>query len=128
MEEVWGELKTGLLEVADTVCGNTKCRPKHKETCWWNEDVAAAVKEKRKLFKICQKSKCESSRELYCQAIRVAKAVVAKAQETSIKNFGEMLDKAENRGQVFRVAKQMVLRNKDVLGGGYVEDRKGQGN
>ena len=22
MEEVWGELKTGLLEVADTVCGN----------------------------------------------------------------------------------------------------------
>ena len=50
--------------------------------------------------------------------------MVAKAQETSRKNFGDVLDKAENRGQVFGVAKQMVLKNKDVMDGGYVKDRK----
>ena len=49
--------------------------------------------------------------------------MVAKAQETTRKHFGDMLDKAENRGQVFRVAKQIVLTNTDVMGGGYVTDK-----
>ena len=37
-----------------------------------------------------------------------------------------MLDKAENGGQFSRVDKQTVLKNKDVMGGEYLKDRKGK--
>ena len=39
--------ETELLESADTVCGWTKGPPRHSVTWWWNDAVAAAVKEKR---------------------------------------------------------------------------------
>ena len=37
-----------------------------------------------------------------------------------------MLDKAENRGEVYKVAKQIVRKNKDVVGVTCVRDKQGQ--
>ena len=57
---------------------------------------------------------------------KVARAEVAKAQQASRKNFGDMLDKAENRGEVYKVAKQIVRKNKDVVGVTCVRDKQGK--
>ena len=46
VEEVWRGFKFGLLETADKVCGRTKGRPNHRETWWWNDEVANVVEEK----------------------------------------------------------------------------------
>ena len=62
VEEVWRGFKCGLLETADKVCGRTKGRPKHRETWWWNDEVAKVVEEKRRQFKIWNKSKCETDK------------------------------------------------------------------
>ena len=34
------------------VCGETQGIARQKETWWWNEEVAALVKEKQRLFKL----------------------------------------------------------------------------
>jgi hypothetical protein len=43
-------------------------------------------------------------RQAYSKAKKVAGAEIAKAQETGRKAFANMLDKAEEKGQIFRVA------------------------
>ena len=43
-----------------------------------------------------------------------------------MKKFGEMLDEEDGKGTVFRVAKQMVRSNRDVVGGGCVKDVNGK--
>ena len=55
VEGVWNGLKSCLLEVVEDVCGRSKGRPRHRETWWWNDDVAEAVDQKRKLFRFGRK-------------------------------------------------------------------------
>ncbi|HXJ94687.1 MAG TPA: reverse transcriptase domain-containing protein [Terriglobia bacterium] len=126
VEGIWEKLKGGLLETAEKVCGHTKGRSKHRETWWWNEEVAKAIQEKRRLFKIWKKSKCEEDRKLYNQAKKFARAEVAKAQETARKDFVDKLDEAEHKGHIFKVAKQIVQKNRDVVGGSCVKDKNGK--
>jgi hypothetical protein len=57
---------------------------------------------------------------------KVARVEVAKAQETGRKEFGDMLNKAENRGQVFKVARQILRNNKDVVSASCVKDKQGR--
>jgi hypothetical protein len=51
---------------------------------------------------------------------------VAKAQEAGRKHFGDMQDKADGEGQDFKVAKQIVRRNKDAVGVTCIKDTKGR--
>jgi hypothetical protein len=37
---MWNQLKDCLLEVSDETYGRTKGRRRHRDTWWWNEDVA----------------------------------------------------------------------------------------
>jgi hypothetical protein len=113
-ESMWNELKDYLLAVSEETCGRTKGRPRHRETWWWNEDVASAINEKRRLFKIWRQSKLESDWRAYCLAKKVA---VYAAQEAERKKFGDMLEKEDRRGNVFKVVKWIVKRNRDVNGG-----------
>ena len=50
VELVWGSLKDCLLEVADEVGGRAKGSQIHRQTWWWNEKVAAAIRRKQTLF------------------------------------------------------------------------------
>ena len=45
------------------------------------------------------------------------------AQEAERKKFEQMLQREDKNKSVFRVAKQMVKENKDVVGIGYVKSR-----
>ena len=43
----WQQMKGILMETAQDICGMTKGPPRHKETWWWNEEVAEAVRSKK---------------------------------------------------------------------------------
>src|SRR5260221_3765 len=122
---MWNGLKDCLLGVAE-VCGKTKGLPTHKETRRWNDEVAKVNQEKRRLYKVWSKSRTLEDQEANRQAKVSAKRVIFKAQEAERKKFGELLDDEDEKGHVFRVAKQMVRKNRDVVGGGCVKDRDGK--
>jgi len=43
----WQQMKALMMETAQDLSGMTKGPCRHKETWWWNEEVAAAVREKK---------------------------------------------------------------------------------
>ena len=43
----WQQMKGIMLESAQDICGMTKGPRRHKETWWWNEEVAEAVGKRR---------------------------------------------------------------------------------
>ena len=47
IEEVWRNFKECLTEEAIEVCGETQSMRRHKESWWWNEEIAALVKKPR---------------------------------------------------------------------------------
>ena len=47
VNEHWQQMKGIMMETAPDICGMTKGLRRHKETLWWNEELAEAVKEKR---------------------------------------------------------------------------------
>jgi hypothetical protein len=126
VETVWTGLKDCLLEVADEVCGRTKGRQRHSQTWWWNKEVDSLVSEKRYRFGVYNKSKNGVDKERYLCAKRDARRAVYKAKDTASKVFGEKLDSADGKGMVFRVAKQIVRKNRDVVGGGCVKNTVGK--
>ena len=44
---VWQQMKVIMMESAQDICGMTKGPRRHRETWWWNEEVAEAVREKK---------------------------------------------------------------------------------
>ena len=133
VEVVWSSLRKCLLDVASEVCGNTRGKQRHLETWWWNDEVAELVKEKRRLFKIYNRSKMGTDKQeiledkrRYDEAKRAAKIGISKAQEVERKKFGERLDDENEKGTVFRVARQIVRKNRDVVGGGCVKHADGR--
>ena len=59
-------------------------------------------------------------------AKRKAKQAVHKALSDEEKLLGEMLDAEDKRNGVFRVVKQMVRKNRDVVGEGCVKGLDGK--
>src|SRR6059036_1631878 len=60
------------------------------------------------------------------QAKRRSKRVVAKAQGEERQRYCDMLEAEDGKGNVFRVAKQMVGLNKDITASGYVRGIDGR--
>lgn len=126
VEVEWKGLKDCLMSVAEEVCGKTKGRKKHKETWWWNEDVAKVIAEKRRLFQLWKESGKDNDKDAYCEAKKEAKRVVYKAQEAERHKFSESLHKADEKRKLFKFAKRIVGQNKDVAGGTCVKDKDGK--
>jgi hypothetical protein len=126
-DEMWNEMKGSLLRATEEVCRKTSGRiRRRKGTWWWNDEVAQAVKNKRVLYKVWFRSKSVEDKLKYQEAKRVARRVVAKAQSETRKELVESLDSAEGKGQIFRLVKQMVRNNSDLLVDGWVRNRNGE--
>jgi hypothetical protein len=88
--------------------------------------VAKVIDEKRRLFKMLKKSKTEVDRALYRIAKRNARKAVNVAQSDEQKVLGGMLDSELEQGTVFRVMKQMVGKNRDIVGASCVKGSDGK--
>ena len=126
VENLWMKLKERLLEVADEVCGRAEGPLRHREWRWWNEEVAKVMDEKRRLFSMWKKSNSEEDRVLCCIAKRNARKTAYVPQADDQKVFAGMLDLEFEQGTVFRVVKQMVGKNRDIVGAGCVKGPDGK--
>ena len=133
VEGTWKELKSCLIDMAKEVCGVSKGPPRHKETWWWNDECDKIVKEKKKLFDAMKQSengkdrtKAEADKQAYEQVKRNAKKVIGAAKENESKKWCESLEASYDKGEVFRVVKQMEKRNRDVTGVGCIRNASGK--
>jgi len=63
---------------------------------------------------------------LYCSAKRKAKKAVYIAQSDEQKVFGEKLDSEEKKGTVNRLVRQIIGKNRDVVGTGCIKGSDGK--
>ena len=68
----------------------------------------------------------ESMKENYNRAKRAAKLAIYNAKNAERLKFCEELEDEDRKGNVFRVAKQLVRKNRDVVGAGCVRDNVGK--
>jgi len=61
----WQQMKGIMMETAQDLCGMTKGPPRHKETWWWNEEVAEAVRNKNIKYGKWKKENTEEARMEY---------------------------------------------------------------
>ena len=119
--EIWNTTKNGILKAAKKVCGKTRKRQWRKESWWWTDHASQAVEAKRRAYRAWKKG---GSREEYNNAKRLAKLAVYQAkQEASLADFSDIDPKGD---KVFRIAKQMMRENQDVMGEKCVKNDEGE--
>ena len=119
--EIWNTTKNGILKAAEKVCGKTRKHQWRKESWWWTDHVSQAVEAKRRAYRAWKKG---GSREEYNNAKRLAKLAVCQAkQEASLADFSDIDPKGD---KVFRIAKQMMRENQDVMGEKCVKNDEGK--
>ena len=58
-------MKDIMMEAAQDICGMTKGPRRHKETWWWNEEVAEAVRDKKIKYGKWKRENTEEARMEY---------------------------------------------------------------
>ena len=91
-EDIWNNIKTGLLKTSEEVCRTTRPHCWHRETWWWNEHVEKAITAKRKAFKAWKTGK--DTKASYDAAKRNARHAVHHAHQEA--------DKIKNIDPIFR--------------------------
>jgi len=61
----WQQMKGLMMETAQNICGMTKGPCRHKETWWWNEEVAEAVREKKIKYGKWKKENTKEAKKEY---------------------------------------------------------------
>ena len=111
-EDIWKNIKTGLLKTTEEVCGTTRLHHWCCETWWWNEHVEKAIAAKRKAFKAWKAGK--GTRASYNAAKCIARHAVHHAcQKADKKDFENIAPKSS---EVYRLANQFRRENADVVG------------
>jgi hypothetical protein len=123
---VWNQFKEGIITAADKTCGRAKRARKKRETYWWNNKVAQAVKEKRRLFQAAHQSDSKEDKEAYSKAKNEAKKAVAQAKEAEYKRFGDMLDREDKRDGIFKITKQITCQNRDITESSCIKSKDGK--
>jgi len=114
VESKCNAMKGVWQKATEQVCGWTKGPRRHSETWWWNDEVAKAIEEKRRCYKIWHKTKTVGDRNKYKEARRNATSV-ALAQEKTRQELINELESTAGKKNVYRVAKQMAKSTQDVV-------------
>jgi len=124
----WQQMKGVMMESAQDICGMTKGPLRHKETWWWNEEVAEAVREKKIKYgnKKWKKENTEEARMEYKNSRKNAKRVISSAKEKKQKECAIDLNDSECQNEIFRMAKQMVKERQDITGLNCIKGASGK--
>ena len=111
-EDIWNNLKTGLLKTTEEVCGTTRPHRWRRETWWWNEHVGEVITAKRQAFKAWKTGK--GTRASYYAAKRIARRAVHHARQEADKEVYKNIDPKSS--ELYRLANQLRKENADVVG------------
>ena len=84
-----------------------------------------ALCRKRELFRIWKQSRNEEDRKKYCEAKKDVQKVIYVAMDLKARKAVEKFDSCRDGRELFRVAKQRVGENKDVVGVSCLKDESG---
>ena len=91
-EEEWEDLKTGMLEGGEEVCGSRKVGcGKRKGSEWWNENVKRVVEEKKRAYEQWLQRRNRRMWELYREKRQECKRVVRRAKRDAQRRWGKKL-------------------------------------
>ena len=121
-EDIWNNIKTGLLKTTEEVCGTTRPHRWRRETWWWNEHVEKAIAAKRTAFKAWKAGK--GTRASYDAAKRNARHAVHHAHQEADKKVYENIDPKSS--EVYRLANKFRRENTDVVGDKPVKNDAGE--
>jgi len=116
VNEHWHKMKKTMMETAQQICGMSKGPCRHKETWWWNEVVAEAVREKMIKYGKWKRENSKEARMEYKKCRQSAKRVISSANENKQKECASDLNDPEHQNEIFRMAKQMVKERQDITG------------
>ena len=121
-EDIWNNLKTGLLKTTEKVCGTTRPQRWRRETWWWNEHVGEVITAKRQAFKAWKTGK--GTRASYYAAKRIARRAVHHARQEADKEVYKNIDPKSS--ELYRLANQLRKENADVVGDKPVKNDAGE--
>ena len=121
-EDIWSNLKTGLLKTSEEVCGTTRPHRWRRETWWWNEHVGEVITAKRQAFKAWKTS--NGTRASYYAAKRIARRAVYHARQEADKEVYKNIDPKST--ELYRLANQLRKENADVVGDIPVKNDAGE--
>jgi hypothetical protein len=109
-----------VLAAADEVCGWTKGKCRHGETWWWDESVKRALEDKKEKFKEWKRDKTADAKSKYNKAKKFAKRAVSTAMREASERLMKEMENDKSSKIMFKIAKQSMKDNKDVVGNGCV--------
>jgi len=102
-----------MMNTPQVTCGLSKGPCRHKDTWWWNEVIAEAVRAKKKKYGNCKKEKLREAWKEYKKSKQNAKRVISLAKGKKEKKCASDLNDLNQQNEIFRIAKQTV--NKDTI-------------
>ena len=114
------------MESVQDICGMTKGPCRHKETWWWNEEVAEAVREKQIKYEKWKKENTNEARMEYKKSRKNAKKVISSAKKKKHKEWTNDFFTLECQNETFRMAKQMVKERQDITGLNCIKGASGK--
>jgi len=115
-----------MMETAQNICGMTKGPCRHKETWWWNEEVAEAVKEKKIMYGKWKKENTKEATMEYKKSRQNAKRVISSAKEKKQKECANDLNDSECQIEIFRTAEHVVKERQDITGLNCIKGESGK--
>ena len=121
IEEEWEDLRDGLRNCAEEVCGRKRIGGVRRRGCeWWNESVERLVREKRELFEKYLQERNEVTYGLYKGKRSETKRKVKEAKREADERWGDrvMQNFGGNRKMFWKEVKR--VRKENSNGGGCV--------
>jgi len=115
VNEHWQQMKNIMMDTAQVTCGLSKSPCRHKETWWWNEEVAEAVREKRNKYGNWRKEESTEAWEEYKKSKQNTKKVISQAKGKKHRECARDLNDLNGQNEIFRIAKQMVKERQDII-------------
>ncbi|KAK6738257.1 hypothetical protein RB195_020394 [Necator americanus] len=126
VEEMWLSTSSVIRLTAENTLGKTTLgKPKVQKATWfWNEEVQAAIREKKSKYKLWWKTCQPEDRGAYLAAKREAKKAVSKVKSDRYKAVYDMFDTREGERAVYRLVR---ARHRSTLDMEHTKIVKGGG-
>ncbi|KAK6738396.1 hypothetical protein RB195_020483 [Necator americanus] len=121
---MWSSTSSVIRLTAENTLGKTTLgKPKVQKATWfWNEEVQAAIREKKSKYKLWWRTRQTEDRDAYLAAKREAKKAVSKAKSDRYKAVYDMLDTREGERAVYRLVR---ARHRSTLDMEHIKIFKG---
>ena len=120
-EDIWNNIKTGLLKTTEEVCGITRPHGWRCETWWWNEHVGEVIATKWQAFKAWKTGK--GTRASFYADKHIARCAVHHARQEADKEVYKHIDPKSSK--VHHLPNQFRRENANIVGDKPVKNDAG---